>query len=370
MQQRGETPGPGASDTADASRRAPVADAVRSLVAFHPTPGGPWSRLWIALRAAASMGIPLAVLTALGYPAAGLQMSAGAFLALFFASHPARERAKALPVIAAVLLACAALGALLAPVLWLQAAGLVVVAVLASAFAYGFRVGPPGPVFFVLVYGLAGMITAPRDGVRPTEPMALIAALAAGLAFSYLIAVLPLLARSRRQQAARSLRQLLPGPWFGAGEKWLAVRVALVALLGTLVSVWWVDPERAYWTVAAGIAVIGLSTVPHHSFARGLHRTLGTFVGVGAYLVIAPLAQTPWVFVLLLPLLQFVIELVVVRNYGLALIFITPLVLLIAGAATGSFDHLTTALERLVDTAVGSALAMLSGVLRERPKRG
>ena len=343
------------------------AAAFRSLFVLNPGPGG---RLWIAIRAALSMGIPLVAMTLVGRPDIGLQMGAGAFLALFFASRPARERARALPVIGVVLLACAGLGSVLVPVPVASAVGLVVVAVLGSGFAFGYRMGAPGPVFFVLMYGLAGTITAVRDGARVTEPMAFLAALSGGLLFAYVLAVLPLVRRSERQREARPLAEILPGPWLGRGELWLIVRVAIVATAGTLVSVLWVDPTRAYWTVAAGVAVIGMSTVPNHSVARGLHRTLGTLVGAAVYLAIAPLAGIPWLFVFLLPLLQFIIEIIVVRNYGLALVFITPLVLLIVGAAAGGTDHVAAAVERLLDTACGSALAMASAVIRERPRAG
>lgn len=340
--------------------------ALRSLFVLSPGPPGP--RHWIATRAALSMGIPLAVLTLVGRPDLGLMAGTGAFLALFVAGAAAAERARVLPVIGAALFACAALGTWLAPSPWLTAAGLVAVAVGGSALSFGFRVGPPGPVFLVLMYGLSGMITTVRDGARVTEPWVFLATLAGGLVFSYVLALLPLAIPAERARPTRPLRELLPGPWLGAGEQWLVVRIALVAALGAVLSMLWVDPERAYWTVSTGVAVVGLSTVPNHSFARGVHRTIGTLVGAAAYLALAPLAKLPWVFVLLLPLLQFTIEFVVVRNYALALVFITPLVLLIAGAAIGDANQLSTAAERFVDTAVGSALAMASGVLRERPK--
>lgn len=340
--------------------------ALRSL--FVLTPGPPGPRHWIATRAALSMGIPLAALTLAGRPDLGLMAGTGAFLALFFAGSPAAERARVLPVIGAVLFGSAALATLLAPSPWLTAAGLVVVAIAGSAFAFAYRVGPPGPVFFVLMFGLSGMITGVRDGARVTEPWVFLSTLAGGLVFAYLLALLPALLQSERARQPRPLREILPGPWLGAGEQWLVVRIAIVAALGAVISLLWVDPERAYWTVSTGVAVVGMSTVRNHSFARGLHRTFGTLVGAAVYLALAPLAQFPWVFVLMLPLLQFTIEFVVARNYALALVFITPLVLLIAGAALGDANQLSTATERFVDTAVGSALAMASGVLRERPK--
>ena len=75
-----------------------------------------------------------------------------------------------------------------------------------------------------------------------------------------------------------------------------------------------------------------------------------------------------WLAVLL-GVMQFTIEIVVVRNYALALLVITPLVLLLTGAATGSIGELDVALERVVDTLAGAALGAASGVLHpHRPR--
>ena len=47
---------------------------------------------------------------------------------------------------------------------------------------------------------------------------------------------------------------------------------------------------------------------------------------------------------------KFGIELVVARNYALALVLITPLVLVLTGAAAGEFGSVAIAGERVVDT--------------------
>lgn len=331
-------------------------------------PPNPGPRLAIAVRAAVSIAVPFGVLTLLGYESWGLQAASGAFLALFAASAAAAERAKVLPLVGIALLASAALGAMLTPSPWLLTGGLIVVAVGMGTLAFAFRLGPPGPVFFVLIYGLAGNITGLVEGVRITPPLPFLAALAGGMLFSYLVALTPLVRRSERARSVRSLRQLLPGPWIGPGERRLILRIALVAVLGAVISVLFIDPHRAYWTVSAGVAVVGLSAVRLHSFGRGLHRTVGTVLGSALYLAIAPLAQFPLALVLLFPLLQFLIELVVVRNYALALVFITPLVLLITGAATGSTDLFGTAWERVLDTLIGSLIAMVTGFLHRGPR--
>lgn len=312
--------------------------------------------------------MPLALLTLAGRQEVGLQAAAGAFTALFAAQAAARERAKVLPVVMLMLVLSALLGALLTPWLWAYAIGLVALATAVAAFSYGFRLGPPGPVFFVLVYGLAGNVTAVEGGRRVSDPLVFLAATAAGCVFAYVLAIMPLLLRSVRAQPARPLRELLPGPWLGKDEQLMVVRVALTASVGTVVSIVWLDASHAYWVVCSCIAVIGLAGSRLLSLTRGLHRTLGTLLGAGVYLVIAPLGAYPWVLVVLIALLQFVIEHLVVRNYALALTLVTPLVLLITSAVSVNGDPSATALERVIDTVLGAALAVATSVIHRRPR--
>jgi uncharacterized membrane protein YccC len=67
--------------------------------------------------------------------------------------------------------------------------------------------------------------------------------------------------------------------------------------------------------------------------------------------------QGIWLLVIL-ALLQFSIEVVVARHYALALSLITPTALLIS-AAGGTEDTAVLVAERLVDTLLGAAIAMV-----------
>lgn len=337
--------------------------ALRSLFSLPPNPE---PRGWIAVRAGLSIGVPFGALTLLGYERIGLQTSVGAFLALFFAGAAAAERARALPFVGVALLACAGLGAALAPWPWLLTTGLVAVAVCTSAASFAFRVGPPGPVFFVLSYGLAANVTAVVDGRRLNDPLVFLAAVACGLVASYLIALAPLLRSRERRRPVQPLSEVLPLRALGAGERELVLRIAIIAVLGCVVSLALLDTHRAYWTVGTGIAVVGLTPSRGTSVVRGLHRTVGTLIGAALAVAIAPVSAIPLLAVGVLMLLQFAIELVVVRNYALALVFITPLVLLITAMATGADDVMAVAWERVLDTAVGSALAVLTAFLHRR----
>lgn len=329
-----------------------------SLFALAPKRGPRWH---LATQAALGIAVPIAVMTLLGEPSLGYIAASGAFTVLFAGTAPVIDRARILPFVAAGLILSAALGVAASANAWLVSIGVVVVAIASAALAFGFRLGPPGPLFFVLVFGLSAHVIASS----PIAPLVYIAALAAGCLFSYLVAMAPLLRPRTRAITARPLRELLPGPAFTADSRMLLLRVAIVAVIGVLLGLV-IDPTRTYWIVGSAVAVIGVAAARRAAVQRGLHRMLGTVVGAGVYALLALLHPSGLWLALLLGALQFTIELVVVRHYALALVFITPLVLLLTGAATGDIGSMDVAFERIVDTVVGAALGAASGLLHPR----
>ncbi|MGN7967325.1 FUSC family protein [Microbacterium sp. 22179] len=329
-----------------------------SLFAFAPSRGPRWP---LALQAAIGIAAPIAVSTVLGQAPLGYIAASGAFTVLYAGSAPVVDRARVLPIIAVSLLLSAALGILVAGNTLVVSIGVVVVATVSAALAFGFRLGPPGPLFFVLVYGLSAHVVASGT----IDPFVYLAALTGGCLFSYLVALAPLALPRIRQIRARPMRELLPGPAWNVDSRMLLLRVVIVAIAGVLLGLV-IDPDRTYWIVGSAVAVIGVAAARRAAFQRGLHRMLGTVVGAGLYVLLALLHPAGIWLALLLGLLQFSIELVVVRHYALALAFITPLVLLLTGAATGSIGSLDVAGERIVDTIVGAVLGAASGVLHPR----
>lgn len=329
-----------------------------SLFAFAPSRGPRWP---LATQAALGIALPIAIMTLLGQAPLGYIAASGAFTVLYAGSAAVVDRARILPLVGLALVVCAALGILVAGNALVVGIGVVVVATVSAALAFAFRLGPPGPLFFVLVYGLSAHVV----GTGAIDPLIYLAALAGGCVFSYLIALTPLALGRIRSIPARPLRELLPGPALTSASRMLLLRVVIVSIVGVLLGLV-VDPERTYWIVGSAVAVIGVAAARRAAFQRGLHRMLGTVVGAGIYILLALLHPAGIWLALLLGALQFSIELVVVRHYALALVFITPLVLLLTGAATGSIGSLDVAGERIVDTLVGAVLGAASGVLHPR----
>jgi uncharacterized membrane protein YccC len=122
-----------------------------------------------------------------------------------------------------------------------------------------------------------------------------------------------------------------------------------------------VGAPQPYWAIAACAAVLMIDG-SRTTVRRAAHRTTGTVVGVAltAALFAAdlPLPAT----ILAVAVLQYLAELLMPRHYGAAVVFVTPLALLLAELAT---NQSTSGLlgVRLVDTVLGCAAALAVGLL-------
>lgn len=157
------------------------------------------------------------------------------------------------------------------------------------------------------------------------------------------------------QGALASLRGSLR-PWSPAlmAAARVGVAVAIAGAIGAALEL-----ERAYWTTTAAVLILhqGLDWI--RSLQRGLERMSGTLVGLilaGAILAIHP--QGPWL-VMTLMLLKFIIEMTVVRNYALAVVFITAAALIIASGGQPVLDVGRMLWVRAADTAIGCGIGLL-----------
>ena len=138
----------------------------------------------------------------------------------------------------------------------------------------------------------------------------------------------------------------------------LALRAAVaVAIAGTVAAC--LDVDHTYWAMAAAVLILHQGFDWRRTVQRGIERTLGTWLGLilaGVILAIAP--SGPWL-ALTVGALQFAIEMLVIRNYTLAAIFITPAALTIASGGHPVTDVPHLLLSRGVDTVIGCAVALL-----------
>lgn len=157
----------------------------------------------------------------------------------------------------------------------------------------------------------------------------------------------------------RSWTLLREGIAPGSNALRLVLRVGLAILLaGALAG--FLDMQRAYWAMAAALLMLYQGFDWPRTLLRSVERTLGTWVGLllaGAILWWHPTG--PWLALLVMAL-QFLIEIIVVRNYALAAVFITGVALTLASGGHAVDDLRGLLLARGLDTLLGCACALLA----------
>lgn len=91
---------------------------------------------------------------------------------------------------------------------------------------------------------------------------------------------------------------------------------------------------RPDWAIVSGLLVLqwGPDRIP--GTIRGLHRVVGSVIGIGLYAILHLIGVQGWSLLIALAICQFFAEVFVVRNYALCVIFTTPLALLMGNAIT------------------------------------
>ncbi|MHA3019555.1 FUSC family protein [Mycobacterium sp. BMJ-28] len=144
----------------------------------------------------------------------------------------------------------------------------------------------------------------------------------------------------------------------GSASSRLAVLVGVAVALAGAVAVA-LSIDHAYWAMAAAVLMLHQGFDWLRTVQRGIERLAGTWLGLGlAGLILAWHPQGVWL-VAVIAVLQFTIEMFVVRNYAIAVVFITPIALTIAagGHPVADLGHLLLA--RGLDTVIGCAAALL-----------
>lgn len=309
----------------------------------------PWQ---MPFAAALASGLPLLVGAYFGRMDYGLVSSLGGLVFLYLPETPLHHRMVSLMACAFALTACYALGVMshLLPALMMLV--LTFIAILVTMVCRFYRVGAPGSLFFIMAAAIGAY--SPGDILQVPLKVGLIAMgclLACLIAFLYSIYIL-------RRRAPRPIEPL-PTPTFDFvvfDSVVIGICVGISLAFAQLFQL-----ENAYWVPISCLAVIQGMTL-RAVWDKQVHRLLGTGIGLLLSWGLLTLPLDNWSISFLMMALAFVIETVVVRHYGFATIFITPMTILLADAATlghGSAADLVQA--RFFDTLLGCFVGLLGG---------
>lgn len=338
-----------------------VMEQVRALHRLEPASNDHLA----ALRVAVSVAVPSLLLMAAGRTDLVIYAVFGALTGMYGRNEPHQLRLRHQAQAAVVLLGGVTVGVFLA-VNHLHSWWLVGIeaflAGAASVFADRVRLRPSGPFFGILALGACASVPT----AVPWYAALLIAAASAG--FSLAVGFAGWFRRrdwrpgAARTRAAAHPREVL----IHAVRYVLAVGAAGTA--GVLSG-----SGHPHWAMAAAAVPLAGADLPS-SVRRGIHRIVGTFVGLGVTAVViwpepwslaalwerwpVPFEDHPAVLLALLVIVfQFTTELFMTRHYGLAMVSFTPVMLLVS-QLSAPIDPGVLILERGVETLVGALMGI------------
>jgi hypothetical protein len=305
------------------------------------------------LAAALSSGLPLLVGASFDHMDYGLASSLGGMVFLYLPNTPMHHRMVSLMACGFGMAGCYTLGIISHFFPAGMTPALAFIAILVTMVNRFYRVGPPGSLFFIMAAAIGAYSPIGVLEVPLYVGLLTMGCLLAGLiALVYSAVIL-------RVQAPQPVAPLPPADFdFVVFDSIvIGVMVGLSLALAQALHL-----ERPYWVPVSCLAVIqGVSL--RAVWNRQVHRILGTAIGLLLAWGLFALPLDKWSISLVMMALAIVIETMVVRHYGIAVIFITPLTIFLAEAANlghGSAAALVQA--RLLDTVLGCVVGLVGGI--------
>jgi hypothetical protein len=312
--------------------------------------------------------LPIASAAALGGPVllgayaqqlnAGLTASLGGLVFLYLpATAPWREGLRSLLTTCGAMLAFCAIGLAASTVTLLQVPALTLLTVLATLYCRRFSLGgPPGSLFLVIAASVAASSHAPL-----AQWLSRLGLIALGCLWGVAMAgVYSLLTPT----ASPAKDTQPPG---GAVTGHLRPAVSIGAVVGlSLLAAQLLSLNNPWWVPVSCLAVIQGGSL-REIWSRQLHRMVGTAAGLLWVSTLFNIPLSEWQVAGWIVLLSFAIELTVTRHYATAVMFITPMTILLADAGQAHQTSLwSLAQSRLLDTMLGCLIGLLGGVWLHR----
>ena len=317
-------------------------------------------RVWeMPFAAALATGLPLLIGAYFDHLEYGLVSSLGGLVFLYLPSTPLYHRMVSIMACAFGLAACYTLGLMshLFPPLMVPV--LVFIAILVTMVCRFYNIGPPSSLFFIMAASIGAYSTVPLSDVPLMVGLLTMGCLLACLiAFFYSLYML-------RRHAPKPVEPL-PVPTFNYVVFDSVVIGVFVGI--SLAAAQALQLQNGYWVPVSCLAVIQGGSI-RKVWNKQLHRLVGTGIGLLVTLGILLLPLDKWTIPLAMMAMTFVIELTVVRHYAFAVVFITPLTILLAEAATlGHASASALVHARFLDTVLGCLIGLAGGVCLHSPR--
>ncbi len=217
-----------------------------------------------------------------------------------------------------------------------------------------FKTNPPGNFFFIMIAIVASCM--------PYSPQTIpvkIGLVASGTLFACILAlVYCLLMQNKNKPINKPVSTKITKNNYA---NFIEALIFGTFISGSLFVGHQLKMQNPYWIPISCLAVMQGASL-HNIWRRTFHRILGTLIGLGLCWIILSINKTSLSICISIILLQFIVEMLIVRHYALAVIFITPMTILIAETANPIFHNTGTLIfVRFWDILIGSAIGSIGG---------
>lgn len=216
-----------------------------------------------------------------------------------------------------------------------------------------FKTKPPGNFFFIMIASMASCQPFHLELI-PEK----IGFIFLGTMLACFLALCHGLLTLKKQQSAEVLAiHIKKGQFVSLIDSVvIGVFISISLIIGHIF-----EMQNPYWIPISCLAILqGISR--NHVWERMVHRIVGTFIGIGLCWIILQISDTPLTICFSIFVLLYIAETLIIKNYALAVIFITPMTILLAEVGT-SFTSNTEIIvpARFLDITIGSVLGAIGG---------
>ncbi|MHB8333779.1 MAG: FUSC family protein [Acidimicrobiales bacterium] len=304
-----------------------------------------------ATRVTVSVVVPMVVFRLAGHPQWVLYSTFAAFTSVYGRGESPRRRIStqlSVSVLLTGLIIAATATATADDARWWSLLGVSFAAAVATAASHRWTWRPAGALFAVFAFGAVSSVPATGHDVLVASVVAI-----ATSAFTLLVGAEAFFLHWGPREELIPIRSHSPAAWRRA--------VATASAAGAADALaTWLHLGHPYWAaVSAVVPMATLGTIDR--LVRARHRAGGTVLGITLAYVLFSFRFSPWGLVIAIGLLQLSAELMVIRHYGIAMMFVTPLSLAVAELGQPQpAAHLIWA--RTLTTAIGLAFGLTAVV--------
>lgn len=276
---------------------------------------------------------------------------------VFLYMSPSRTASRMLTMILCTFgfMACLTLATLAASITGLAPIALFVIAFAVIVITRYYRLPPPGSFFFILASCIA--MAMPFDIAATPERVGLIAIggmWSVFMAFIYSLLTGAHKTESDPVQVDERVNAIL-----------LEALFLSLCIAGSYGFALLLELSNPYWVPISCAAILQGATF-RMVWHRNVHRIAGTVIGMFLASAIFSFHPSALVLALCVCVLQTIVEMLIVKNYGLAVIFITPLTVIMAEITSSGVDATLLLEHRLIDIVLGSVIGFIGGTLFHR----